>query len=356
MRSRYVQFLIECPTPQRVPVLDALHARNSPLAVAYRTHTDGARGWGDIAVGHPFETLPPSTGGAILGAVRLALRRECGGLAAFGYWRPSFVAAILVARLRRLPLAIRSDSNVSKELSRPRAIRFCKRRALHWLLGQNVHIWTIGSANARYWDLYGFRNHTLIPYRVPAPPVGDPEGASRVRSELGITGKIVLFVGRMVPEKGVRDLLSAFLELEGSSDTHLVVVGEGPERAILDEVAAQDPRIHAVGSVPHSTLGDYYMAADVIVVPSRIEPWGLVVNEALANGRRVIASSAVGASEDLLDPTNGRRFRAGSVGGLLESLRSELCESPGQPAPLTEGLDVEAFVKAIANLLGSSGQ
>jgi glycosyltransferase involved in cell wall biosynthesis len=129
-----------------------------------------------------------------------------------------------------------------------------------------------------------------------------------------------LFVGRLIETKGVDVLLEAFRQLDAGE---LWVAGDGPLRPMVEAAAARDPRIRLLGYVEGAALADVYGQADVFVLPSLYEAWGLVVHEALAYGLPVIASDQVGAADDLIDPgTNGYVVRAGSSPALAEAMRA----------------------------------
>jgi len=122
-------------------------------------------------------------------------------------------------------------------------------------------------------------------------------------------GFLALFVGRLEKEKGVRVLLDAWRRAELGDDAVLALAGDGPLRS---EVARQPPDVQALGFVPRDHLPALYAAADVLVLPSIrtetfLEPWGLVVNEAMHQGTPVITSDAVGAARGGLveDGRNG---------------------------------------------------
>lgn len=143
-----------------------------------------------------------------------------------------------------------------------------------------------------------------VEHAVFAP--GDVRGA---RSAIGLDDSpVVLFVGRIQPLKGV-DLAIRAVAALGRSDVQLVVVGgaSGPDgaREVADvrslvERLGMSARVHHVDPMPHHLLSTYFRAADVVVVPSRSESFGLVALEAMASGRPVVAS-AVGGLLSLVD-------------------------------------------------------
>jgi glycosyltransferase involved in cell wall biosynthesis len=111
-----------------------------------------------------------------------------------------------------------------------------------------------------------------------------------------------LFVGQLIPRKGVAELLAAFAQLP---EGELYIAGDGPLRPLVAE-AVDGGRVTYVGHVDRPALQELYSESDVLVLPSRYEVWGLVINEALEHGLAVIATQAVGAVDDLVvDDVNG---------------------------------------------------
>lgn len=96
---------------------------------------------------------------------------------------------------------------------------------------------------------------------------------------------IVLYVGRLSPEKDLDVLLRAHEILRDRTDAQLVVCGEGPMRRVVEKHAAQDDSIVVLGRLPYGTeLADLYRASSLLVVPGRNEAFGLVVLETLRDG------------------------------------------------------------------------
>lgn len=124
--------------------------------------------------------------------------------------------------------------------------------------------------------------------------------AAKIREGLHAAGRvIVLFVGQLIARKGVDSLIEAVGKV---SNAHLVLVGSGPDRAGLEALADRccPGRATFLGSVPYARLPAHYAAADVFVMPSRAEVWGLVLNEAMAAGLPVVSGRRAGATRDLV--------------------------------------------------------
>lgn len=128
--------------------------------------------------------------------------------------------------------------------------------------------------------------------------------------------KNFLYVGRIAEVKNLQLLISVFNEFP---DLSLTIIGDGPLRQELEIQAKQN--INFLGAINNKELPKYYKDADVFVLSSKSEPWGLVVEEALNNGTPVIVSSAVGCAESIVTPySSGVVFESGNKESLKESV------------------------------------
>ncbi len=153
------------------------------------------------------------------------------------------------------------------------------------------------------------------PGRVEIVPPGvdhrtfSPGDTEQAKTNLGLSGRrVLLFAGRVQPLKGL-DLAVGTLAQLADPDTTLVVVGgpsgpEGPDeleriRDLVEDLGV-GAQVRFVRPQPHARLAEYYRAADVCLVPSRSESFGLVALEAAACGTPVVAA-AVGGLRSLVD-------------------------------------------------------
>lgn len=310
-------FILNEPTPYFSPDLDQL-ANSLSLDTIYCEDSPSAQGWGRVKLDHPHHVV----GNGVAGAARviwLLLRNDYDAIVSFSFRRLPRLATFLFARLTGTPLVVRTDTSIL-DVEQDSAIKRCGRRlVMQRFIPRNTRIWTIGANNSRFWsEEFDRHNQRLIPYEVRVLPAGDP-GRDRHSEPDALR---ILYVGRLVEVKGVADLIDAvkLLDAKGLSTWTLRVVGDGPLADELRRRSSDETRIQLLGAIPHVDLAEVYRSADVLVLPSYREPWGLVVNEALGFGLRVIVSDRVGCAVDLVSDENGSTFVAGDIDALASAL------------------------------------
>jgi glycosyltransferase involved in cell wall biosynthesis len=159
------------------------------------------------------------------------------------------------------------------------------------------------------------------------------EVASRVEVRRGWNilpqAPVALFCGKLSGLKSPQDLLRAFARA-GLEQAYLVYVGDGPLRRELEAEARRrgvGERVRFLGFVNQSRLPEVYAASDILVLPSKHEPFGLVVNEAMCCGLPVVVSDRMGARMDLVEGyETGFVFPAGDLEALASILRELLLD------------------------------
>lgn len=152
--------------------------------------------------------------------------------------------------------------------------------------------------------------------------------AARQRLGLPTDRPIALWVGRMVPVKGLDYLLAAWPSVQRDGPPPLLVLaGDGEDRQGLELTAASmGDRVRFVGSIAHAALPEWYRAADCVVLPSRSEGMPNVLLEGLSCGTPFVASD-VGAVADLVEPPSAI-VPVGDVAALATALTDALAGPP----------------------------
>jgi glycosyltransferase involved in cell wall biosynthesis len=140
-----------------------------------------------------------------------------------------------------------------------------------------------------------------------------------------------VYVGRLSPEKGLDALIAAFAGFRlASPQARLVIIGGGPLRQSLEQQALDlglGDAVDFAGSMGQEALAEQYLKATCLVLPSRSEPWGLVVNEALHYGCPVVVSDHCGCVPELvIDGITGYRFETGNPDDLRVKLKKVVDE------------------------------
>ncbi|WP_068279371.1 glycosyltransferase family 4 protein [Aldersonia kunmingensis] len=138
----------------------------------------------------------------------------------------------------------------------------------------------------------------------------------------------LLYVGRLEYEKGIQDAIAALPRIRRTHPgTTLTIAGEGTQIEWLRELARQHRvarSVTFVGNLGHDDLLGWLHGADAIVLPSRYEPFGIIALEAAAAGAPLIASTAGGLGEAVVDGETGLSFLPGDVAGLTSAVREVL--------------------------------
>ena len=316
MKRRLV-IVTEIIAPYRIPVFNALAARPEvDLHVIFLAETDpGLRQWQVYRDEIKFSYQVLKSYRRRLGRYNVLLTRGvcaalhasnsdiilCGGYNYLAMWQ-----AQRWARARNIPLLLWSESNIADARRNSWGVEFLKRRFIRACQGYVVP----GSSASAYLQTFGVaqKKISVAPNAVDVERFSD--GAARAREDaelrhrMGLPQHYLLYVGRFTEAKGVFDLLTAYATLpeETRRDVGLVLVGDGEE---LDELRRRSREVNGgaivfPGFLQRDDLAAVYAFAEALVFPTHSDPWGLVVNEAMACGLPVIASQVAGCVSDLV--------------------------------------------------------
>ena len=346
-RPLRVAVLSELPTPYRWPLFERVAAEPSlEVSVFFYARNESDRDWtipvnGSDAGRLTVEFLPGRAlhvrGRRSLyfhwnPAILDRLRKGRFDVAVIPGWSmPTSVAAAMACRGRRIPYVTFSETH--DRSPRPAWLRMSKKVALRPIVAGASAWLATGTLSERFLVAHGADRARIFRF-ANTPDVdavraqADAARAQRdeIRASLGVPhdAVVALFVARLIGAKDPATLLEAQALLEARGDAPwLVLVGQGSEEKALRELAAARglKRVVFAGSRQPAELPSLYAAADLFVLHSRHEPWGVVVNEAMAAGLPVVLSDRVGAAEDLLaDGVNGRVFSAGDTARLAAAI------------------------------------
>jgi glycosyltransferase involved in cell wall biosynthesis len=258
------------------------------------------------------------------------VRRRAKVLLLEGWGDPRLLLAMTLAVLARVPFIVATDTHAPAGGRRGLLRTVVRAVAIRPLVRRAAVLFPGGTPQARYVrELVGDDRQALVIAHMTVDTDGfaqaalevSPQGRAAIRSSWGCGDAdiAVLFVGRLVQEKGLLLLVRA-LERLRDVPVRLIIFGAGPLETELRRSAERLP-IHLAGVAGKEALATAYASADVFVLPSLFEPWGLVVNEAMASGLPCVVSDAVGCGEDLITAgETGSVFPTRDVAALAEAL------------------------------------
>lgn len=180
----------------------------------------------------------------------------------------------------------------------------------------------MGQNGCQWWRSVGFPAHKVIPF---CYAVDMPDGAIVEVDRSAHVFRVIL-VGAVIRLKGIDLVLRA---LAGITDLpwQLEIVGSGPLESDCRQLAMRlgvDSRVRWLGNVPNDEVFRRMAASDLLVLASRFDGWGAVVNEALSVGTPVLCSDACGAKDLVLEDERGGVFPSGDVEAMTSALRMRI--------------------------------
>jgi glycosyltransferase involved in cell wall biosynthesis len=254
-----------------------------------------------------------------------------------GYSTVNAMHGMMAAKSLGIPVLLRAESWL-QDRSRSGSKLAAKRLFFNGLKSLIDAVLPIGTLNVAYWKYYFGEDFPmfLMPYDNQYFRQRSAEAAEKradLLQELNLdpSRPVILFASKLQKRKRCEDLVEAYKRLSPAPGVephpYLLIVGDGEERVALEKQAAAIgfSSIRFCGFRNQSELPRFFDLASVFVLPSRHEPWGLIVNEVMNAGRAVIVSDDVGSQPDLItDGVEGCVFPAGDVDELTNALRRVL--------------------------------
>lgn len=304
-----VVFLTNYPSPYRVQFFDEL-GKYMDVTVLFSERkedkTHRSADWYIQSQGN-FKVVQLSRTAMVKGRdlcldVTAYLKQNWDAIVLCGYSSPTIQYAMTWLRLKKIPFYMEVDGGLVREESRPKYLfkRALVSAATYWI--------SSGRETTKYLVHYGAKEDRVFHYPFTSLWASDvlqkalsDEEKRQLRQALGMKEeKILLYVGRYDHKKGMDDLLHITPKLD--SDTGVYFVGGEPKEehlAFCRENGAEN--VHFVGFQKKDELALYYKAADVLVLPTWSDVWGLVINEAMALGLPVITTDKCVAGMELVE-------------------------------------------------------
>jgi glycosyltransferase involved in cell wall biosynthesis len=243
-----------------------------------------------------------------------------------GWYDPAQWVLLFYAKLMGMKVVISNESNVRDHLRMG-----AKERFKQFLLSQADGFFCFGKSSAAYLEKLGAKpseiftqkaavvdNEVILSHYQKA--VVERESRKKTKNWPRYN---FIFVGRLIPPKNLPLLIEAFTEISMEApEWGLVLLGEGEQKAGLQHLAQNVKNIRFEAGVPWYEVAEYLALADVLVLASESEPWGLVVNEAMICGLPVLVSEPSGCVEDLVQAgQNGFTFHPHQKADLVDRMR-----------------------------------
>ncbi len=252
------------------------------------------------------------------------------------YSDPSCVLVATIAPVLRTKVLLFCPNTIYDGRNKSAAREWLKR----YLFNAADGVLTTGAMQYNYVKQYLHDSNRIFAVGNPAPHLPPPlETRESLRKKIQSQAKnqdsdVVIFVGRLSFEKDLNTLLLALNIIKKGSGCcpTLILVGDGPEAGALQaQATSKNLPVVFAGFRQEADLASYYAAADIFVLPSSSEPWGLVVNEAMQFGLPLVLSERVGCASALLGNSTARTgvsFAAGNPEELSERLVGLLADKP----------------------------
>ncbi|EJV64234.1 glycosyltransferase family 4 protein [Bacillus cereus] len=248
-----------------------------------------------------------------------------------GYEKPTYIVLSLLARLFKKPYIIIYDGISPKRiLGNEHKAKYLIKKMV---ISGATAIFGNGIVSSKYFcEKFNFKSDRVFNQclTVDIESIKSLLGNSdkyreelRERYQINSEKKVLIYSGRLIKRKNVDKILLALNQINNKEKYELLILGDGEERESLIELAKQlNVNLQITGFIANQTeLFKHYFVGDVLILPSNEEPWGLVINEAMAAGLPIISSDECGASLDLVkDYKNGFVIPAGQEDVLKEKI------------------------------------
>jgi len=326
-----VLFITNIPSPYRVKFFDEL-GKDLDVTVLYfdlsKDHAERSSAWYIQGQGN-FRGVQLQKRLASIGAENLCVdviswvKQPFDRIVVCGYSSPTIMLAMVYMRLHNIPFYMEVDGGLIRQDSGPKYLfkKSLVSMASRWI--------SSGPETSRFLIHYGAKPDKVWEYPFSSLQEEDilaqtlsPEEKRSLRRRLNIPEeKVILSIGQFIPRKGFDILLKAAAELDPGIGIY-IVGGEPTEEYLQLAQSLGLTNVHFVGFMKKEELMHYYHAADLFVLATREDIWGLVINEAMACGLPVITTDRCVAGLELIrDGVNGYIVPVEDPASLADKIR-----------------------------------
>jgi glycosyltransferase involved in cell wall biosynthesis len=334
--------LANIPAPYNIPVWNELdRLTGGRLEVRFMSRSNARRTWSVPVNEMEFEwaVLSDSEPAGFLAAIKTGaavgvflLRHRpgaiiCGGYDALAHW-----VTLCWCKIFRRRLVLWTESNARDSRQGGRIKAWLKR----WFVSRSDAIAALGQAASDYARQLGAPQEKIVVAPFGCNHAFFVQESSRVdaageKALWGYPPRLILYAGRLVPEKGVLVLLDAFRMIAADfSHIGLLFVGHGPAQKHMEDHCRHTglDRVFFAGPQEYKRMPYFYALADILVLPTLSDPYGYVVIEAFACGVPALVSRVAGVCDDaIIEGETGFSLEPGDAhdlaGKILVLLRDE---------------------------------
>lgn len=315
MEKMKILYLTNVPSPYRIDYFNEL-GKLCDLTVVFERNTSAERdkSWLSFSAEnfsyHIMNGIHFRVDSSVCFEVIKYLSRDYDHIVVTNFSDPTGIFAILYLKMKHIAYEIESDGGFPNN-----SVSFLKSSLKRFLFKGADLFFSTASVHDDYYLQYGASPDKIVRYPFSSIYENEIIGAvisdsdkKALRSRLNIPeDKVVISVGRFSYEKGYGKGYDLLVKIANKKrDVGFYIIGDNPTREFLDFKRDLNlANLHFVSFLNKAALKEYYQAADLMVLLTRGDVWGLVVNEALSNGLPVVTTDRCVAGLELIDSNNG---------------------------------------------------
>ena len=345
MKKYKVALITNIPSPYRIPLFEKIAEHPSvDLCVYFTAVSEKNREWSvELSDKFNYKVLPGFTlkyrGKDLfsyhinLSIIQELIRNDYDVVIAGGYSSFATQISFFLCKVRNIPFILWSGSTVNepsplRKLSAPLVklvVRHCDAFVAYGTRAKEYLV-SLGASPEKVFIAYNTVDTDFLKWQ----RLKHKNKKEELKDKLEIKNKmIVLYVGQLIERKNVKTLIMAYSKLKNELDVALLIVGDGTQKNELKNSCIKNKisDVFFVRFKQKEELPQYYAIADLFVLPSTQEVWGLVINEAMCCGLPVISTKAAGCTEDMIMPgENGFIIDAIDVEQLYSAMKEILLD------------------------------